>query len=66
MFQREAPTLPQVTRTELYKRVTYEYLGFGTQGLEKLKAEEEAMEEKLRKAKYQEAAKKRRKIEEGE
>ena len=48
MFQREAPTLPQVTRTELYKRVTYEYLGFGTQGLEKLKAEEEAMEEKLR------------------
>jgi pre-mRNA-splicing factor ISY1 len=65
LFEREAPAPPKVNRTELYKRVTYQYLGYGAQTHELEKAEREA-EQKIRAKQLEEVAKKRMKIEESQ
>ena len=42
LFKREAPPAPPKNREELYKRVTFEYLGMGdTSELEKIEKEAE-------------------------
>ena len=49
LFQKEAPLPPKVSRAELYKKVSYTYLGYGA-GIEGLEEKEKAHEAKLREA----------------
>ena len=69
MYEKEKPKPPQISREELYKRVTYKYLGFGNK--KKLEAIEKEAEEKERVAANTEmadkyASKKRQKTSESE
>jgi len=66
LFQKEVPPAPQVNREELYKRVTYRYLGLeNTKRLEKLeqKAEKEMREKANTENQEKFLEKKRRRLE---
>ncbi len=44
LFQREVPLPPKESRTDMYKRVTYSYLGYANQDISDLEASEKFYE----------------------
>jgi pre-mRNA-splicing factor ISY1 len=67
LFQKEMPQAPKESRQEMYKRVTYSYLGYGCATQDgMLEAAERKYEQKVRQEAVEAASNKRRKIEESE